>query len=479
MAYLHQGQKRKWDEQQTGRFKMGFQPRKLCRHFQEGTCAKGDQCSFAHSLEELHPDERAAVSQGDGDFSNPLQVLMQNHGKKEVAGEGRFPTGFFPRRLCQYFKAGSCMHGTQCRFAHGLEELHPEERATLGQGDGFRNPLEALLQDPPGKQQVEGRFQTGFFPRRMCNYFQAGSCLHGTQCSFAHGLDELHPDERANFSALSGPDSHSKRLEAPEKDSNPKQLAGRFASGFLPRRLCSFFQEGSCSKGNQCSFAHGLDELHPDERSALNTGSNDEHLPEAWQEEEEEQAGEEQEELSFEQALDDFDEAQATSSSASFPAPRTFQAGHVPKKFCIAWLHHPGTCEAAESCPFAHGLLEMGRPPQAVVIRTSTGPGADVTFAGTPPTASPSGATPAPKASPKPSELVKGGKGGKTPTASGHQAVPSSLGWQATTRAKAVDRFAGSDFRPRQLCKFFEEHPSNCAKGNDCNFAHGAIELGI
>ena len=42
--------------QGTPRFKEGgFQPVKICTYFLDGRCQKGQACTFAHGLEELHP----------------------------------------------------------------------------------------------------------------------------------------------------------------------------------------------------------------------------------------------------------------------------------------------------------------------------------------------------------------------------------------------------------------------------------------
>ena len=40
----------------------------------------------------------------------------------------RFPAGFRPMRLCQWFPSGNCRQGWRCVFAHNVNELPPQAR---------------------------------------------------------------------------------------------------------------------------------------------------------------------------------------------------------------------------------------------------------------------------------------------------------------------------------------------------------------
>ena len=47
----------------------------------------------------------------------------------EIDGtKSRFPAGFLPMRMCQWFPAGDCRQGWECVFAHSVSELHPHPR---------------------------------------------------------------------------------------------------------------------------------------------------------------------------------------------------------------------------------------------------------------------------------------------------------------------------------------------------------------
>merc|ERR1719183_2217234 len=76
------------------------QKTKLCKFYQQGTCGRGDECSFAHGAEQIQtvPD---------------LQCT----------------------KLCPMMEStGQCSRGSKCKFAHSIEELRglsPDLRSLL------------------------------------------------------------------------------------------------------------------------------------------------------------------------------------------------------------------------------------------------------------------------------------------------------------------------------------------------------------
>merc|ERR1719343_737869 len=84
------------------------------------------------------------------------------------------------------------------------------------------------------------------------------------------------------------------------------------------RTLCKFFQQGMCKKGDECTFAHGEEELV---------------------------------------LLDPLDE-QALDPETGEPR-RTLPKG-VKRTICSFWQR--GNCQRGELCGFAHGEEEIGDP---------------------------------------------------------------------------------------------------------------------
>lgn len=137
-------------------------------------------------------------------------------------------------------------------------------------------------------------------------------------------------------------------------------LFGRFAANFRPKRMCNFYEQGTCQKGDACTFAHSPEELHPDAQMQATDTSFEAAL-----------------------ALQDGEQMLLAGEEVSFLSstlgPRDFTGLPPPKMICRSWLHHPTYCLQGDNCPQAHGLSEMGLDDKPVTIRSGAGPTAKVT----------------------------------------------------------------------------------------------------
>ena len=69
----------------------------------------------------VEEDDVSDEFDGEGDPDE----LLEGHEDEEAMS--RFAPGFLLRQACQFILAGRvCPCGTQCTFAHGMSELHPE-----------------------------------------------------------------------------------------------------------------------------------------------------------------------------------------------------------------------------------------------------------------------------------------------------------------------------------------------------------------
>lgn len=333
-------------------FMEGFQPRKMCQFYAQGRCNKAEACTFAHAVEELAPDSPEAQLYMQQSSKEELQALAQaeldeallaaaalSNGEKAEGEAGAeevfdFPTeegspslygprefAQAPKRLCAMWlqHPTMCLKGDSCTLGHGLMELNmggealfikvdggdapgcevksaqvawqasgkgaassygpmsggagPQQaaRAALlraggqagsvgpyGAGkDGFGGKGAAGKQGAAamaladagsapwvgGAQMPPGRFvgaQSGFKPRRLCNYWiqDPALCQKGAECTFAHGVLELHPDSVEGCGV------------------------SRFHNtGLSPTKMCIHFEQGACKRGLSCTFAHSEEEL--------------------------------------------------------------------------------------------------------------------------------------------------------------------------------------------------------------------------
>lgn len=115
-----------------------------------------------------------------------------------------------------------------------------------------------------------------FYKTRMCNKWRTGACPFGDKCTYAHGQHEIRrvpPDVVA---------AHAMQMQQIEmNDAMHKQMQGNVHQSTLGKneqhvddqqqnksqlyyktRLCiRFMQSGYCVKGNECTFAHGYEDL--------------------------------------------------------------------------------------------------------------------------------------------------------------------------------------------------------------------------
>merc|ERR1719203_1119111 len=110
-------------------------------------------------------------------------------GFPSTAGRGITPIATRGRKtqICAYWKESRCTRGQLCAFAHGDHELDPESRMRyLASQPKVLRPV--MTPDP--KFTVNRKTQ-------ICVYWKDGRCTRGTNCSFAHGEEELLNNLRA------------------------------------------------------------------------------------------------------------------------------------------------------------------------------------------------------------------------------------------------------------------------------------------
>lgn len=142
-------------EEDCSRFKKEFRPLRLCKHFTTAGCWRGSDCTYAHTLEELHP-------------ASP-DMPRQNLGTTALAETGKIEESQIPdvrmkkkREMCHKFENKECVLGRACPFAHHENEL---------------GTIELVITD---------KVKT-----RICKFWEAGKCIFEKNCVNAHGEKEI------------------------------------------------------------------------------------------------------------------------------------------------------------------------------------------------------------------------------------------------------------------------------------------------
>jgi hypothetical protein len=139
------------------RFQDGYMPLFLCKKLMTfGQCPRGDSCTFAHNIEELHPASpdlpKLEVMSVPGVLSEQAQEIDQMPDVKMKR----------KRSMCQRYAKGECLLGKQCPFAHKEEDL---------------GTIELVL--------------CGNVKTRICKMWTIGKCIYAVNCWDAHGQKDI------------------------------------------------------------------------------------------------------------------------------------------------------------------------------------------------------------------------------------------------------------------------------------------------
>lgn len=216
---------------------------------------------------------------GPGFGGGPPPPPMQNN----MGGGGG---GGFKTKICTYFEQGKCTRGDACTFAHGQHELAkgaskggPGFGAAGGKGGGFMQQPQmggnSFGKGGPPQPALGGGYGgdgTAPYKTKMCTFFEQGKCTRGDACTFAHDPSELSGGKGkgggkpggkpGNFGPKGDGGGFGKGGPKGGKGGAPKGMNGApSGGGGFKTKMCTFFEKGKCTRGDQCTFAHSPAEL--------------------------------------------------------------------------------------------------------------------------------------------------------------------------------------------------------------------------
>ncbi|CAJ1456230.1 unnamed protein product, partial [Effrenium voratum] len=222
----------------------------LCKFYLEGTCFKGDECSYAHGEDQL---QAGGAPEGAPGEPLPMPPVVPSLVPSLVPTPSKFKT-----QICKFYLEGTCFKGDECSYAHGEDQLqagpatgessfktkicvyHLQGKCFRGEACSYAHSEEELA---PGAGGVGDAGPVGpespNFKTKICVYYLQGKCFRGEACSYAHSEEELAPGAEPSFKT----------------------------------KMCNFYLQGQCVKGGACKFAHGELAMPPPPR-ALPAGTN-------------------------------------------------------------------------------------------------------------------------------------------------------------------------------------------------------------
>eukprot|EP00439_Symbiodinium_sp_Y106_P056020 s877_g7.t2 len=227
-----------------------YRKSKLCIHHTNGYCSRGSTCNFAHGEHELGTPQPSASGAAWPALSSGQQGWQSNGWQSNGWQSSNWQSNSWQANGWQanaWQKLGFAVKGglrlskralgEKCNFAHD----GPPPRRSFPDGWVVRTKEEIQLYN----------FKTTLCRDSPRDFEKVGSCPRGDECTFAHGAAELQkPGEvQQTLSSLqSGPKAQFTTEEKQRYNYKTK--------------LCrEFSANGSCPRGDICSFAHGQEEL--------------------------------------------------------------------------------------------------------------------------------------------------------------------------------------------------------------------------
>mmetsp|Transcript_125850 Transcript_125850/g.245519 ORF Transcript_125850/g.245519 Transcript_125850/m.245519 type:complete len:433 (+) Transcript_125850:66-1364(+) len=240
------------------------------------TQRSAEQEAVQEPVQEAEPSlEEELLRQEDVEALHSASVLL---------GPREFHEDSVPTQLCQQWliHPAFCEQGDACLMAHGLAELGiGPESGVVVRTDG--SPAAAVtVEDQKFSSAVPSRAPAGDrqwpapIPAARPNSMAKGCSKGSKGCSKGgcNGWWSGHPQPGpAAFGGGCGggwtewwPPQHPGPIVPPAQQQQMNRFQG---SKFLPTKICNFWLQdpSMCSKGWECTFAHGVQELQPDRQN--------------------------------------------------------------------------------------------------------------------------------------------------------------------------------------------------------------------
>ncbi|KAF5741975.1 hypothetical protein HS088_TW09G00013 [Tripterygium wilfordii] len=173
---------------------------RMCAKFRNGTCRNGENCNFAHGLDDLRqPPTNWQDLVGGRDEDRPPQPPCNWEDDMKIIHK---------MKLCKkYYNGEECPYGDRCNFLHEVPSKFRDDSGrfressaisigTTGQpvvhGGGFSHSDGIWSMDSAGPDSFQVNTKPVYWKTRLCIKWETtGTCSFGEKCHFAHGQAEL------------------------------------------------------------------------------------------------------------------------------------------------------------------------------------------------------------------------------------------------------------------------------------------------
>ncbi|KAE9609699.1 hypothetical protein Lal_00006568 [Lupinus albus] len=174
---------------------------RMCAKFMLGSCRNGENCNFAHGIEDMRQPPPN------------WQELVGLRGSNDAAGNWDDDQKIIHKmKLCKkYYNGEECPYGERCNFLHEdpakfrddsgrIKESSVINIGTNGSPKSYLNGYDHNNSETNkpvalnvGLNAYRGNVRSTFWKTKLCIKWETtGHCPFGEDCHFAHGQSELH-----------------------------------------------------------------------------------------------------------------------------------------------------------------------------------------------------------------------------------------------------------------------------------------------
>ncbi|GKV06405.1 hypothetical protein SLEP1_g18303 [Rubroshorea leprosula] len=188
---------------------------RMCAKFRMGACRNGENCNFAHGMEDLRqppPNWQELVGGrevGGREWDEERPMESWNDDQKII----------HRMKLCKKFYNGEeCPYGDRCNFLHEAPTRYRDDSmkfressaisigttgASLGCGSGSnQSEGNRPLNSSTGSDALRASTKPVYWKTKLCMKWEiTGHCPFGEKCHFAHGQSELQGPVGVRFEA--------------------------------------------------------------------------------------------------------------------------------------------------------------------------------------------------------------------------------------------------------------------------------------
>ncbi|KAI4379982.1 hypothetical protein MLD38_006216 [Melastoma candidum] len=172
---------------------------RMCAKFKSGMCRNGENCNFAHGLEDLRqppPNWQDLVGARDEDHRSSSSAVGNWDDDQKIIHRMKLCKKFYNGEECPYGDRCSFLHEDPSKFRDDSGKFRETSAICIGTTGASTGPANGSGQQDGirsnGSVDGRGNSKPVYWKTKLCTKWEVtGHCPFGEKCHFAHGQAEL------------------------------------------------------------------------------------------------------------------------------------------------------------------------------------------------------------------------------------------------------------------------------------------------